>query len=190
MFKTRKFWLFLALGVSACLWQAGYRVRAQKAAESNRAAGPAQTTQNSDIPEPGLIIKGQSKSYEGVSGNAGKASVVDFKVIAKKSVNIKRRTKDGDGPEPDVDFMPAPDGWQRAAPAPGTKPQAPIDTAKHILPGVPAPAPSSSFLASEDEDMDIPPDTHGAVGPNHIVSATNTRIRIQSRTGTVLSTPA
>jgi hypothetical protein len=33
----------------------------------------------------------------------------------------------------------------------------------------------------------IPPDTFGAVGPNHVVSVSNTHVRIQNRTGTTLS---
>src|SRR5207253_1988534 len=32
------------------------------------------------------------------------------------------------------------------------------------------------------------PDTHGAVGPNHVVTMLNTQVRILNRTGTILQT--
>ena len=50
----------------------------------------------------------------------------------------------------------------------------------------PSPAPAASFLAAEDSGW-IPPDTNGAVGPNHLVVAENGRVRFQSRTGATLN---
>src|SRR5687768_14305571 len=49
-----------------------------------------------------------------------------------------------------------------------------------------SPAPSASFLAAEDSGW-IPPDTNGAVGPNHLVVALNGRVRFQTRTGQTLN---
>jgi hypothetical protein len=49
------------------------------------------------------------------------------------------------------------------------------------------PGPIASFQAS-DEDNAFPPDTTGAVGPSHLLIAHNGRVRILSRTGTVMST--
>lgn len=49
-----------------------------------------------------------------------------------------------------------------------------------------SPAPSDSFLAAEDSGW-IPPDTNGAVGPNHLVVALNGRVRFQTRTGQTLN---
>src|SRR2546430_8471770 len=51
-----------------------------------------------------------------------------------------------------------------------------------------SPAPASSFLALADDTTAIPPDTQGAVGPNHLMTVLNTQVRIQTRTGVVLST--
>jgi hypothetical protein len=51
----------------------------------------------------------------------------------------------------------------------------------------PSPAASASFLASDDTSR-IPPDTHGAVGPNHLVVAHNGRVRILNRSGAIVST--
>ena len=49
-----------------------------------------------------------------------------------------------------------------------------------------SPPPSDSFLAAEDSGW-IPPDTNGAVGPNHLVVALNGRVRFQTRTGQTLN---
>ncbi|MFQ5965394.1 MAG: BACON domain-containing protein, partial [Candidatus Scalinduaceae bacterium] len=53
---------------------------------------------------------------------------------------------------------------------------------------IPSPAPSKNFLAIDDNNTSIPPDTHGAVGPNHLMVTLNTQVRIQNRSGTALST--
>jgi hypothetical protein len=58
-------------------------------------------------------------------------------------------------------------------------------------PSVPSPAPASSFLAIPDQSNDgfanIPPDSHGAVGPLHLVAVVNGRVTIQDRTGVNVS---
>jgi len=54
------------------------------------------------------------------------------------------------------------------------------------LSGAPSPAPAASFLAAESSGW-IPPDTNGAVGPNHLVVAENGRVRFQSRDGATLN---
>ena len=51
-----------------------------------------------------------------------------------------------------------------------------------------SPAPAVDFLGLADNNDSWPPDTHGAVGPNHVVTMLNTQVRIQDRTGTILST--
>jgi hypothetical protein len=47
---------------------------------------------------------------------------------------------------------------------------------------------TASFQAITDNSTYIPPDTDGAVGPNHIVDVINERVRISSKSGTVIST--
>lgn len=63
------------------------------------------------------------------------------------------------------------------------------------LAGAPAP-PSTFFFAPPlitnfmgifDNNTTIPPDTHGAVGPNHVVEFLNNGFRVFSRTGTALT---
>ena len=57
-----------------------------------------------------------------------------------------------------------------------------------ITPLAPSPTLASSFKALEDINTSIPPDTHGAVGPSHLMVTLNTQIRIQTRTGVAVST--
>ena len=57
-----------------------------------------------------------------------------------------------------------------------------------IAPQVASPGPNLDFQGLGDANTSIPPDTHGAVGPNHIMTALNTEVRIQSKTGTTTST--
>jgi len=60
---------------------------------------------------------------------------------------------------------------------------------KNVAPAnLPPPAPKAGFLGLEDNDRAIPPDTQGAVGPNHLLVALNSQVRIQTRTGEALST--
>ena len=51
-----------------------------------------------------------------------------------------------------------------------------------------SPPPSQSFKGQELIGNTIPPDTGGAVGTTHIITATNDRLRIMDRNGVVLST--
>ncbi len=52
-----------------------------------------------------------------------------------------------------------------------------------------SPNPARSFFAVSDENpVRNPPDTQGAVGPNHVVTMLNSFVRIQDRTSNVLST--
>lgn len=46
----------------------------------------------------------------------------------------------------------------------------------------------TGFLALGDNNKYIPPDTNGAVGPNHVVTALNSEVRVQNRSGGNIST--
>src|SRR5207245_8373711 len=46
----------------------------------------------------------------------------------------------------------------------------------------------SSFQALNDNNTAIPPDTHGAVGPNHLMVTLNSQVQIQNRSGGTIST--
>jgi hypothetical protein len=45
-----------------------------------------------------------------------------------------------------------------------------------------------SFQALPDNNTVIPPDTYGAVGPNHIMTMLNSQVRIQNKSGSTLGT--
>ncbi len=49
-------------------------------------------------------------------------------------------------------------------------------------------APLLDFDAIPDNNKSIPPDTHGSVGPSHVMTTLNTEVRIQDKTGGVVST--
>jgi hypothetical protein len=95
--------------------------------------------------------------------------------------------------------VPAPKHWRRghdlgppragaiARPAPAPMRDGGV-SARTTCPSLDAPAITESFLGLEDAQATIPPDTMGAVGPNHIVVMLNDRVRIQDRTGTDLGT--
>ena len=66
-----------------------------------------------------------------------------------------------------------------------SRPQTP---ATPLNPLVPSPVPNQTFLGHVDPGQGIPPDTHGAVGINHVITATNDFVRIHAKNGTVIST--
>lgn len=57
-------------------------------------------------------------------------------------------------------------------------------------PAFSSPQAGLSFFALDDINNRIPPDTMGAVGPNHVMTALNTQVRVQTKTGSHISTKA
>jgi hypothetical protein len=55
-------------------------------------------------------------------------------------------------------------------------------------PGAAGPAIIDNFAALGDNNTAIPPDTMGAAGPSHLMTMLNTQVRIQTKTGGVIST--
>ncbi|MGA9768285.1 MAG: alkaline phosphatase family protein, partial [Blastocatellia bacterium] len=51
-----------------------------------------------------------------------------------------------------------------------------------------SPALASSFPALDDDNTRIPSDTHGAAGPNHLMVALNSQVRVQTRNGGTINT--
>jgi len=45
-----------------------------------------------------------------------------------------------------------------------------------------------NFQSLPDNNAAIPPDTHGAAGPNHLMTMLNTQVRIQDKNGNVIGT--
>ncbi|MDH3528850.1 MAG: G8 domain-containing protein, partial [Acidobacteriota bacterium] len=59
---------------------------------------------------------------------------------------------------------------------------------ENLAPAIASPTPNANFQGLNDNDTSIPPDTHGAAGPNHLMVTLNTQVRIQNKTGGTTST--
>lgn len=126
-----------------------------------------------------------AQAVAGTRGAAVQSAVINFAELAAKEAGASARgisepaLKVHDRPR-----LPAPEAAPggedgASAPAAGSRTSA----------GSRAPTwPGAAFLALPDNNTSIPPDTNGAVGPNHLMVACNTQVRIQQRDGTVLST--
>ena len=169
------------LVVLVVLFAAGYLALAQ---EEQLERGPVEAQEQE---EPAARGAGRAPQIEGVPGLSDTGVVVNFSRLAGKealSPAVYRKPKvvrePGRAPRNKtvaVEAAAAQDGvTEPSAPSTGTQPL------------VASPAPASSFRALEDNDTAIPPDTHGAVGPNHLMVVLNTQIRIQTRAGATLST--
>ena len=111
--------------------------------------------------------------------------------IGRVRPHMPRRTNDNNGGEggaigsavPKIDAIPqGGTGGGSAAPA-KTKQAAALRGGGPL-----SPVPGLGFMAIEDNDTVIPPDTMGAVGPNHVVTTLNSQIRVQDRSGAILTT--
>ena len=106
-----------------------------------------------------------SDDLAGGCGHAAASSVINFlEVAAGEAASVDAWTA-GRSASP-----------QELAPGPG----------RNML-GPYSPAPTASFLAREDVDAVGYPDTSGAVGPAHLMTALETGYSIQTRDGVVLS---
>jgi hypothetical protein len=82
--------------------------------------------------------------------------------------------------------FPGPRPAGRAVPAAGASAFGP-DPARRA-PSGPSPGPTiASFQALPDNNTAIPPDTHGAVGPTHVMTVLNTQVNVQTRSGAAVS---
>ncbi|MGB6649033.1 MAG: hypothetical protein WBG01_10920, partial [Bacteroidota bacterium] len=63
----------------------------------------------------------------------------------------------------------------------------PVRQVSPDLTAVAAP-PTASFEALPDNNAVIPPDTHGAAGPTHLMTTLNSQVRIQNKSGGIIST--
>jgi hypothetical protein len=90
--------------------------------------------------------------------------------------------------EPEAIHPPMPPPRDRAGAVPRAllTPAAPVEpeAARSILPLGPSPAITEDFGALPDPNTVIPPDTHGAVGPSHLMVTLNSQVRVSDRDGT------
>lgn len=127
---------------------------------------------------------GSTPPQRTIEGREGRASVhaeASFSETARRDATSPKRTK----PERTQGRAPRRSGTY---PAPANAPGPASPSAGSPL--VPSPASSMSFKAIDNTTGTgdtIPPDTMGAVGPNHLFVVTNQDVAVQSRTGTQLS---
>jgi hypothetical protein len=100
----------------------------------------------------------------------------------------------GYGPAPSHKPLPGPREIPPPSEITSDELQSLLSHAASDAPPVPADATGVSFSlitdfeALPDNNAAIPPDTHGAAGPNHLMVMLNTQVRIQTKTGTNIST--
>jgi hypothetical protein len=76
----------------------------------------------------------------------------------------------------------------------GVAPGAPRGSAVPVTPAPPpgpealGPSLNTGFVALPDDNTAIPPDTMGAAGPSHLMTMLNTQVRIQDKSGGLVST--
>src|SRR5882672_4423589 len=117
----------------------------------------------------------------GIAGVAGRKATVNFTDLARQEARVPlapRTPKFVHSPMP----VPKEPADRASPPRDESRAAAPAEAGPAPL----SPAPASSFLALPDNNTVVPPDTHGAVGPNHLMTVLNTQILIQDKTGTVL----
>jgi hypothetical protein len=116
---------------------------------------------------------------------ADQTALINFKTLSQAQP-IQSGQQNRPKPPP---FKPKPTGKKPVPPEAiptGPRPVTPVQPAPGS--GQPSPAPVVSFPALGDNNTVIPPDTHGAVGPNHVMTSLNSEVRIQDRVGNVIST--
>jgi subtilisin-like proprotein convertase family protein len=174
MKRPLKYWPYLTPLILCVILSAGYLTRAQEEeGQESQAQEAAERVQGS------VDAEGQTK---GARSGSVRSAVVNFAELARRESlrgvplsEPKAIRNPGPGPLP-----------RRAAKSAISEPEA--MRAPPEAPQVASPAPASSFKALEDNGTSVPPDTHGAVGPYHLMVTHNTQLRIQTKTGGHLST--
>ena len=122
----------------------------------------------------------------GTRGSASRTAVVNLTQMARQE-RLAPPAKQALAVENEFDEL---DAVPRSKPVPAGA-NAPSDgmTAEALAtPLAPSPAPANNFQALGDDNTRIPPDTHAAVGPNHLMVTLNSQVRIQTKAGATLST--
>ena len=91
-----------------------------------------------------------------------------------------------------IPFMPAPGPREISAKTPVLNQSQTLGEQQRFASAQPdatlGPALITNFAALGDNNTSIPPDTHGAAGPNHLMTMLNTQVRRQSLSGATQST--
>lgn len=118
-----------------------------------------------------------AKQITGTPGTADRSSKIDFTNLKQVPTGMLQEVDEPEtGPR------------QKQLPADAFVQREDNRAVPDLSPLAPSPSPTSSFQALGDDNSYVPPDTQGAVGPNHLMVTLNSQIRIQTRTGTAIST--
>jgi hypothetical protein len=139
----------------------------------------AQVDETATVPGP------ESTTTVRTHGTEQARATVNFSELAKAEALLPRQPVKG---RTHRRPLPLPLGRAKAggASAPIMAPSAPA-TLTPLAPAAVTPNASQSFLALSDDGTVIPPDTDGAVGPNHVVTILNSQVGIQDRFGNSIS---
>src|SRR5688572_1365465 len=130
---------------------------------------------------PGMAQRG------GVRGTHTARAVVNFTELARRQAQ-----QPAQAPARKLHHapMPGPGRFRVPGGVRGTElPRALDSTAAPPAPLEASPSPAANFAALGDANTSIPPDTHGAVGPNHLMVTLNTQVLMQNRTGAAAQGP-
>src|SRR6266853_402746 len=129
----------------------------------------------------GALLAHAGEPQPGIAGIAGRKATANFTDLSRQEARVPLEAG-----TPKVIHSPMPGPKEPAdgvPPSRDSRVAAPAEAGPAPL----SPAPASNFQALPDNNTAIPPDTQGAVGPNHLMTTLNTQIRIQDRTGAGLS---
>src|SRR6267154_447938 len=129
----------------------------------------------------GALLAHAGEPQPGIAGIAGRKATANFTDLSRQEARVPLEAG-----TPKVIHSPMPGPREPAdsvSPSRDSRVAAPPEAGPAPL----SPAPASNFQALPDNNTAIPPDTQGAVGPNHLMTTLNTQIRIQDRTGVGLS---
>jgi subtilisin-like proprotein convertase family protein len=179
MKREYKYWPYLMLLVISVVFSAGYLALAQESESGLQAQEQLADVQNSEAAVAHQIA--------GTPGGSIKSAVINFSKLASEEA-----LRAAPYQEPKVIREPGPVPRRKAVSVEnGAALEDQGDEAFRSQPTeplVPSPTPVASFKALEDNGASIPPDTHGAAGPNHLMVTLNTQVRIQNRAGGIIST--
>ncbi|HEX8650066.1 MAG TPA: carboxypeptidase regulatory-like domain-containing protein [Pyrinomonadaceae bacterium] len=171
------FWSFLALTLLTVLFSSAPYVQAQ---------------QPNNAPQS---IKGVRERLAGAQGAPEREVTVNFASLASQQ-RLAPGGPGGEAREKEID-KPKPGPRDRIVPEDAVRSGTDFvsPSTSNVVTGLTetmvtsnSPAAASSFKALGDNNTTIPPDTHGAVGPNHLMVTLNSEVRIQNRTGGIIST--
>ncbi|MBK8149267.1 MAG: carboxypeptidase regulatory-like domain-containing protein [Acidobacteria bacterium] len=156
------------------------------------------------LPGTAVVAQNEKQSEPGIFAEQKLPSKRVFPDVVAVDTLDEMLRRDALAPKPDMEYILKSKGKRPRNPPAEEMPPVPeslfernprmffdhskITAENPLVPQVASPSPNLDFQGIGDTNTSIPPDTNGAVGPNHIMTALNTQVRIQSKTGATVST--